>query len=96
MAKYLVEHILVTTGAVWTAEWWSGLGAVPLGITTYAPDCVERTHRTVKGLLGKINRRRDVSTTMVKVVAAVQVKLDQHAYDDLATTINAVPPPLYI
>ena len=91
MARYLVDHILITTSEVWTAEWWSGLGAVPLGITTYAPNCIERTHRTVKGLLGKINRRRDVSTTMVKVAAAVQVKLDQHAYDDLATTISAPP-----
>ena len=29
MAKYLKEHILVTGGDVWSAEWWSGLGGVP-------------------------------------------------------------------
>ena len=65
MAKYLSKHILDTSGPLIRASWACGFGCVPLGFTTYAPNCIERCHRTVKGLLPGSYKTRDLSRTMV-------------------------------
>ena len=44
MVKYLRKHVLDAEFDVLSANWMSGLGSVPLGLTTYAPNCIERSH----------------------------------------------------
>lgn len=55
MASYLEANILEESGneCQFTAKWRSGFGCVPNGFTTYTSNCLERSWRTIKGLLGK-------------------------------------------
>ena len=50
-AEYLGKNILVLDTEGIRAHWASGLGAVPLGYTTYAPNAIERHHRTLNGVI---------------------------------------------
>ena len=47
-ADYLEAEILNMSGDLIRASWQSGVGAVPLGFTTYAPNAIETTWRILK------------------------------------------------
>jgi len=55
VAQYLVRNLLEETGqaGVYSAPWRSGFGQVPAGFTTYTSNSLERSWRTIKGLLRK-------------------------------------------
>ena len=63
------DHILDTSGELWAADWHSGLGSVPVGITTFAVNCMERSHLTHKWLMDGDDEddKKDLANTMVKV-----------------------------
>jgi hypothetical protein len=53
-AQYLRHHVLdVAVDGTIRAPWQSGFGCVPPGLTTYAPNSLERSWRSLKGLLRK-------------------------------------------
>ena len=52
LADYLEANLLqVSADGSITTPWRSGLGCVPLGFTTYAPNSIERSWRLLKSLL---------------------------------------------
>ena len=68
---------------MWRASWASGLGAVPPGFTTYAPNTAEVNNRILKRLLGRKARWLDVVDLMRHVVEAVGSRLDRGCYDNM-------------
>ena len=60
IAAYIEKHLLMPGAAGFTALWRSGYGSVPSGFSTYASNTLERTWRTLKGVLG--NRRESLDT----------------------------------
>ena len=74
MAKYLRKDILDAEFDVLSADWMSGLGSV-LGLHKFCPNCIERSHRTHKGLLSKCARNRDVAILMVENCQVVKGKV---------------------
>ena len=48
MAEYLEKNVLDVSGNLIRASWTFGLGIVPLGFTTYAPNAIEVQHRILK------------------------------------------------
>ena len=53
-AQYLRHHVLdVAVDGTIRPPWQSGFGCVPPGLTTYAPNSLERSWRSLKGLLRK-------------------------------------------
>jgi hypothetical protein len=52
MANYLLENLLSKgdDGSI-SSSWRCGLGIVPPGFTTYSPNIIERSWRTLKGLV---------------------------------------------
>ena len=95
MAAYLREHIFNVEGPRIRAMWACGFGCVPLGFTTDAPNCIERCHRTVKGLLPGNHWDRDLATTMVRVCDAVDTKIASGHYRGLGEHISEPPPGLF-
>lgn len=91
MARYVSKHILDTTGPLIRASWNSGLGAVPLGFTTYAPNAIERAHRLTKGLLDKGYQHRDIAQLITDVAQALQSRIQAGAYADLRQEIPTPP-----
>ena len=51
MAKYMKKNLFNEDGHLWTAPWCCGLGLLPPGITSFAPNAIEVQHRVLKGLL---------------------------------------------
>ena len=51
MHDYLLSNLLSQEGDVLSSSWRSGLGSVPVGYSTYAPNSIERCWRLLKGLL---------------------------------------------
>ena len=52
LASYLEANLLeVSPDGSIAAAWQSGFGKVPVGFTTYAPNCIERSWRLLKSLL---------------------------------------------
>lgn len=45
------KNLFNDSGPLWTARWCCGLGLLPPGITTFAPNSIEVQHRVLKGLL---------------------------------------------
>ena len=74
MEKYLRRHILDEEKSVLSAPWRSGLGHVPFGYTTYAPNAIEVSHRVLKGLFQPGYDRRDVGTLIVEVCEAMSTR----------------------
>ena len=77
------------------ALWVSGFGCAPMGFTTYAPSCIERCHRTVKGLRPGQHWNRDLATTILRVCEAVDGKFASGDYRGLRTEIPDPPPGLF-
>ena len=90
MAEYLATEILDCTGPLIRASWASGLGCVPLGFTTYAPNSIEVTWRIIKGLLDKSYCFRGCGALMVDVAAAVDSRFHQGAYRDLVGELTDI------
>ena len=63
-------------------------GAVPLGITTYAPNNIERHHRTLKGLMDPGYKFNSVADTMVQVCKAVSSRFEGGSYDALLSQLG--------
>ncbi len=95
MARYLATFILCCQGNIIRAAWASGFGAVPLGFTTYAPNCIERCHRTVRGLLPGVYKSRDVATLMAQVCDIVDGKLADGHYRGLVSEMAEPPPGIF-
>ena len=49
-AEYLEAELLEMSGEFIRASWQTGIGAVPMGFTTYAPNAIESTWRLLKQL----------------------------------------------
>lgn len=69
------------------ASWSSGLGACPLGYTTYAPNAVESAHKGLKHLMGGSWRQRNIGQTVLGVVAAVESRRQRGFYRGLMQAI---------
>ena len=91
MAEYLEKNVLDVSGNLIRASWTFGLGIVPLGFTTYAPNAIEVQHRILKGLLTPGYERRDVASLMVEVCSSLGSRLDAGAYSELVNKL-AEPP----
>lgn len=86
-AKYLKKNLFNDSGPLWTAPWCCGLGLLPPGITTFAPNSIEVQHRVLKGLLAPGYERRDVGSLMVEVCESLASRLESGTYDKLVTTL---------
>lgn len=51
MAAYMEANILTVNETGFSAPWRSGLGTVPLGFSSYAPNAIECSHRVAKSFL---------------------------------------------
>ncbi len=51
MARYLEENILKLEAGLISSSWRYGLSCGPLGLSGYAPNSIEVSHRVLKGLL---------------------------------------------
>lgn len=91
MAAYIRDYILDCSSEMITAAWASGLGSVPLGLTTYAPNCVERFHLGVKYLLPHGIAEKDLASTMVDVCQAVQTQLEEGDFDNIRAKLEKPP-----
>ena len=90
-AKYLEEEILDMSGDLIRASWQSGVGAVPLGFTTYATNAIESTWRILKGLFDKGFRYQNVCQLIIKVHRAIISRVKAGKYADLQNTIEHPP-----
>ena len=95
MAKFLRKHILDTSGELIRAAWSMGLGAVPPGLTTYAPNTIERDHRTTKGLFDPGFPHQDAATLMIDACASVSGRINTGRYNGLVSNLGMPPPCLY-
>ena len=95
MADYLRTHILLTTGPEICAEWSSAFGHTLLGLTTYAPNCIERTHRACKHLLHRGYRKRDLADLIVELCGGLDSRHDQGLYTGLAAGLTQPPACLF-
>ena len=89
MAAYIKKHILVNSGNSIYALWQGGLGAVPLGMTTYAPNCIERTHRTIKELVPGNWRKRNIAELMTGICDVVANRIKVGKYNDMVRSLDA-------
>ena len=96
-AKYLGKHILDTkcSDGLIHATFASGLGAIPLGITTFAPNTMERSHRTVKGLLPKGYKHSKVTELVTEIGHVITARLKQGKYDSLKKELGKPMSDLY-
>ena len=90
MAAYLKDHIFDCTGTFIRATWAYGLGAVPLGLTTYAPNAIERTWRLVKGLILNGRVHKNIAEVTAAFAKAVAGRIDQGAYANLVHWITGM------
>lgn len=94
MAKYLAECIFDGSGPLLRSAWSTGLGLVPLGFTTYAPNAIESSHRVLKGLL-PCPRSLDVASLMAEVCTVVDIRLKGGTWSNLLSAVPEPPPALY-
>ena len=69
MADYLRKNVLDCKAQFIRAPWCSGFGAVPLGLTTYAPNAIEATWRVLKGILDPSFKWQNCGELILKIVA---------------------------
>ena len=92
LAAYLRDHIIDTTGPLHRALWSTGLGAVPLGFTAYAPNAIERTWRLLKGLFAAGWKSRSPAEVIVETCQALRSRVDKGCYATLSQRVaNAWP-----
>lgn len=91
-AADLKKHIFVMLGGRVRAFWQYGLGCVPLGYTTYAPNTAERTHRTIKDLLPSSFHHESITNLMVNVCNIVESRCEAHAFDQIQQSFAAPLP----
>ena len=94
MADYLQQHIFDFSAGYWRASWQSGLGAVPNGYTTYAGNCIERNHRTVKDLMAGGYQTQELSALVEEVCDIINSRCRSGFYADVKPTVKVVPPML--
>ena len=90
-AAYLKKHIFDIEDGVIRAAWCCGIGAVPLGFTTYAPNAIESSHRVLKGLLDSAWLHRDIATLMVDVCESVSSRMVAGKFDDMRQVLPKAP-----
>ena len=95
LAEYMKKNLFNITSGYYRAPWQSGLGAVPLGFTTYATNAIERSHRLIKHLMDPNLYYISVAEVMVQAVNAVNTKIAAGFYDGLTQTISKVWPGLH-
>ena len=81
-----------TSGELIRASWQSGIGAVPLGFTTYATNAIESTWRVLKGLFDKGFRYQNVAQLIIKIHRAITSRMQAGKYVDLHNMIENPPP----
>ena len=81
-----------TSGEFIRASWQSGIGAVPLGFTTYATNAIESTWRVLKGLFDKGFRYQNVAQLIIKIHRAITSRMQAGQYVDLHNMIENPPP----
>ena len=82
-AEYLKKNIFYVKDGILRAAWCSGVGAVPLGFTNYAPNAIEVSHRVLKHLLDHFWVNRDVAILIADVCDAVESRISAGTYDNL-------------
>ena len=73
------------------ASWASGLGAVPLGYSSYCPNSIESAHKALKRSLGGKPAHRNVGQLLKQVPDAVKSKADMDFYRNLVSSVDSVP-----
>jgi hypothetical protein len=91
MARYLERNIFDTTAGILRATWSCGLGCVPYGITTYAPNAIEVSHRVLKHLAG-VTAHADMPVTelITNVCKAVASKIEGGDYATLGCKVIVI------
>ena len=88
MAKYLKEHIFDMAGPLIKAYWVCGLGAVPLGFTTFAPNAIESYWRLLKGMLDPGYQNNSIAELMFQVCHAMETRVEGGSYKELVDRID--------
>ncbi|CAL1161178.1 unnamed protein product [Cladocopium goreaui] len=98
VAQYLVRNLLQETGqaGLYSAPWRSGFGQVPAGFTTYTSNSLERSWRTIKGLLRKRTLLSDVGSLMKGVCDSFHSKLAAGDYENLKAAVADAPSCLHV
>lgn len=95
MACYLEENILQTEGSLITSSRRYGLSCGPLGLSGYAPNSIEVSHRVLKGLLDSGYQKRGVGSLIIKEVCEAMVtRLGKGDYANLLSTVSEPWPDL--
>ena len=95
MAQYLKANIFNMDGPFIRATWQYGLGSVPLGFTTYAPNAIERSHRLLKGLLDPGYQAGNVADLMVQVCNIVTSRIKKRDFKGLKNDLTETLPAFY-
>lgn len=94
MAKYIEKHLLERHDQGWTARWRSGYAQVPCGMTTYASNTLERTWRTVRGLLkpGSAPSNKGFSVSLIYYIkylaSTTKSRFQVPSFDKLGLTVS--------
>ena len=88
MATYLEENIFTINETGISSPWRSGLGTVPLGYSSYAPNAIESSHRVVKSLLDPGYAVRGIGTLMKDVCEGLATRLEKGDYSSLSSSIK--------
>lgn len=77
------------------ASWQSGLGAVPSGYTTFAPNALESHHRALKRLLSGKSAHRNIGQLLQEVGDVITSKAQSGFYKGLRQSVEEVPKNLF-
>lgn len=77
------------------ASWQSGLGAVPLGFTTFAPNALESHHRALKRLLSGKSAHRNIGQLLQEVGDVITSKAESGFYQGLRQSVEHAPKHLF-
>ena len=77
------------------ASWQSGLGAVPSGYTTFAPNALESHHRALQRLLSGKSAHRNIGQLLQEVGDVITSKAQSGFYKGLRQSVEEVPKNLF-
>lgn len=64
---------------------------MPEGFSTYTPNCIEASHKSLKNLLSGKAEKRDVGKLLVQIGDAMQSRADNEHYHGLRASVDHAP-----
>ena len=87
-ANYMKSNLFDVSGPLLRAPWGSGFGICPPGYTTYTPNTIESSHRTLKLPLDPEYSKRDVGALMVEVCHTVASRVEQGKFSNMHKSLQ--------